>query len=152
MGADRRVQGPVLNKVRQEDLHEGVDMGDDTGSAAGRGVGSFLSRNPGLLEEARRKKGGVALPGMVARNSNKSDSPATNMQESESPAAAPTGEQIQKALTPTLPLPGAASPKLPYPGQFSPPSAGIMQQLSLQDDNTHDGGSDQAQREQGTSA
>lgn len=38
-----------------------IDYGDQNG----KGLASFLSKQPGLIEEARRKRTGVALPGLA---------------------------------------------------------------------------------------
>jgi len=80
-------------------------------------VGTFLTKNPGLMEEAS-KKGRVALPGMISSKSKG---------DQESPKS--TTNPIMHTISPDpqgqgrrspLPLPGAMSPKLPLPGEASP--------------------------------
>jgi len=117
MGADRKVNGPVLNKVRQIDpASEGVDMGDSKGR-----VGTFLSgiNKDNLLAEAARRKQGVPMPGMVPRSpgpiSPKPVSPGTASSDAEQ-AGLPSVSGSETPA-PRLPLPGMASPTLPLPGE-----------------------------------
>lgn len=111
IGADRKVNGPVLNKARQADpVSEGVDMGDDKGR-----VGTFLSgmNKDSLLAEAARRKQGVAMPGMVPRSPGPIAPKPSSFHETSSSSPV----TVMKAAAPKLPLPGMASQKLPLPGE-----------------------------------
>jgi hypothetical protein len=91
-----------LNKVRPEDT-ESYGLETDASAGPNAKVGSFLTRNPGVVDEMMRKHK-VAMPGMVKPTTPNPQS--QNMEKEKS--------------TSSLPLPGLQSPKLPLPGEFAP--------------------------------
>ncbi|CAD6581118.1 MAG: hypothetical protein CYPHOPRED_001487, partial [Cyphobasidiales sp. Tagirdzhanova-0007] len=99
MGGKPSVTGPVLNKQRPEPADTaGMDV--DYGGA--RGVGSFLSRNPNLLEEAAKRKSRVAMPGMVR--------PAPAAREELQEQGLQSLPSTTSPMISPLPLPGMPSP------------------------------------------
>ena len=99
IGGKPSITGPILNKQRP-DTSESSTAEIDYGGA--KGIGSFLSKNPNLLEEAAKRKGRVPLPGMVRPETSK---PNEQLQTKELTDKTPTSPKL-------LPLPGMPSPEL----------------------------------------